>query len=41
MGPKFLTMVINDLVLVRVAVDGIGASGSMEEVREEISYRYL
>jgi len=34
--PELLTMVVNDLVLMRVAVDGISTSGSGKEVGEEI-----
>jgi len=36
-NPEFLTTVVNDLILVRVAVDGEGASGGSEEIGEEIS----
>jgi len=39
--PELLTMVINDLVLVRVMFDGVSAGRSVEEVGEEVSYRYL
>jgi len=39
--PELLTMVVNDLVLVRVAVDGVGAGGGVEEIGEKVSYRYL
>jgi len=39
--PKFLTAVIDDSVLMRVSVDSIGTSGGVEEVGEEVSYRYL
>jgi len=35
-NPEFLTTVINNLILVRVAVDGEGASGGSEEIGEEI-----
>ena len=34
--PKLLTAVINDCVLVRVAVDGEGAGGGGEEVGEDV-----
>ena len=40
-NPKLLTTVIDDLVLVRVMVDGKGADGGVEEIGEEVSYRYL
>jgi len=40
-NPKLLTAVVDNLVLVRVTVDGIGAGRSVEEVREEVGYRYL
>jgi len=36
-NPEFLTVVVNDLILVRVAVDGEGASRGSEEVGEEVS----
>jgi len=36
-NPEFLTAVINNLVLVRMVVDGEGASGGSEEIGEEIS----
>jgi len=36
-NPEFLTVVINDLILVRVAVDGEGASGGSEEVGKKVS----
>ena len=39
--PKLLTTVVNDLVLVRVTVDGISAGGGGKEVRKKIDYRYL
>jgi len=35
-NPKFLTAVVNNLILVRVAVNGEGASGGSEEIGEEI-----
>ena len=34
--PKFLTAVVNDCILVRVAVDGEGAGGGGEEVGEDV-----
>jgi len=39
--PKFLAAVIDDSVLVGVAVDGEGASRSGEEVGEEVGYKRL
>jgi len=39
--PKLFSAVINDLVLVRVAVNGKGIGRSVEKVRKKISYRYL
>jgi len=39
--PKFLTMVVDNLVLVRMMVDSVGTSRGVEEVGEEIGYRYL
>jgi len=39
--PKLLTMIIDDSVLVRVAVDGKGAGGGVEEIGKKVSYRYL
>jgi len=35
-NPEFLTVVINNLILVWVAVDSKGASGGSEEIGEEI-----
>ena len=35
--PKLLTTVVNDCVLVRVAVDGEGAGGGGKEVGEDVS----
>jgi len=34
--PKLLTAVVNDLVLVRVAVNSVSAGGGDEEVRKKI-----
>ena len=39
--PKLLSAVVDDLVLVQVTVDSEGTGGGMEEIREEICYRYL
>jgi len=39
--PKFLTAVIDNSVLMGVMVDGEGEGGSMEEIGEKVSYRYL
>jgi len=39
--PKLFSTVVDDCVLVRVAVDGVGAGGSVEEIGEKVSYRYL
>jgi len=39
--PKLLSAVIDDLVLVQVMVNGEGTGRGVEEVREEIGYRYL
>ena len=39
--PKLLTMVVDNLVLVWVSVDGKGAGRGMEKIGEEVSYRYL
>ena len=39
--PELLTAVVDDLVLVRVTIDGVGAGGSVEEIGKEVSYRYL
>ena len=36
-NPKFLAMIVNDGVLVRVAVDGEGASGGGEEIGKDVS----
>ena len=34
--PKLFTAVVNNLVLVRVAINGVGADGGSEEVRKEV-----
>ena len=39
--PKFLTVVIDNGVLMGVAVNGEGAGRGVEKVGEEVSYRYL
>ena len=39
--PKLLTAVVNDLVLVGVSVDSVGTGWGVEEIGEEVSYRYL
>jgi len=39
--PKFLTAVVDNSVLVGVSVDGVGTGRGVEEIGEEIGYRYL
>ena len=39
--PKLLTLVIDNLVLMRVTIDGISTGRGREEVRKEVNYRYL
>ena len=39
--PELLTAVVDDLVLVRVTVDGVSAGGGVEEIGEEVRYWYL
>jgi len=39
--PKFLTAVVDNSVLVGVSVDGVGTGRCVEEIGEEIGYRYL
>ena len=39
--PELLTMVVNDLVLMGMLVNGKGTGGGVEEVQEEVSYRLL
>ena len=39
--PELLTTVVDNGVLMGVTVDGEGASGSVEEIGEEVFYRYL
>jgi len=36
-NPEFLTTVVNNLILVRVVVDGEGASGGSKEVGKKVS----
>jgi len=36
-NPEFLTAVVNDLILVRVAVDGEGASRGSKEIWKKVS----
>jgi len=39
--PELLSAVVDDLVLVRVSVDGKGTGGGMEEIGKKVGYRYL
>jgi len=39
--PKLLAAVVDNLVLVRVTVDGVGAGWGMEEIEEEVGNWYL
>ena len=39
--PKLLTMVVNNLILMGVSVDSVGASGSVEKIRKKVGYWYL
>jgi len=34
-------LIVDDLILMGVAVDGVGAGGSVEEIGEKVSYRYF
>jgi len=34
-------VIVDDLILIGVSVDSEGAGGGVEEVWEEVSYRYL
>jgi len=40
-NPKFFSTVIDDCILVQVAVDNVSTGGGMEEVGEEVFYRYF
>jgi len=40
-NPKLFSVVVDDCVLVRVAVDDVSISRGMEEVGEEVLYRYF
>jgi len=40
-NPKFFSVVVNDCVLVRVMVDDVSTSGGVEEIGEEVFYRYF
>ena len=39
--PELFSAVVDNCVLVRVTVDNVSASGGMEEVGEEVFYRYF
>ena len=39
--PELLTTVVDNGVLMGVAVDGVGTSGGVKEVGEEVGYWYL
>jgi len=39
--PELFSAVVDDCILVRVMVDNVSASGGMEEVGEEVFYRYF
>jgi len=39
--PELFSAIINDCVLMRVSVNGEGASGGVEKVREKVGYWYL
>jgi len=39
--PMFFSTVVNDCVLMGVSVNSEGTGGGVEEVREEVFYRYL
>jgi len=40
-NPKLFSIVVDNCVLVQVAVDNVSTSGGMEEVGEEVLYRYF
>ena len=40
-NPKFFSVVVNDCVLVWVMVDDVSTSGGVEEIGEEVFYRYF
>ena len=40
-NPEFLAAVVDNSVLMGMAVDGKGAGGSVEEVGKKVNYRYL
>jgi len=39
--PELFSAIVNDYILVRVAIDNEGTGGGSEEIGEEVSYRYL
>jgi len=39
--PKFLAVVVDNGVLMGVAVDGVGTGGGVEEIGEEVGYWYF
>jgi len=40
-NPKFLTMVVDNLILMGVTINSEGTGRGVEEIGEEDSYRYL
>ena len=40
-NPELFTLIVDNLILMGVAVDGVGAGGSMEEIGKKVRYRYL
>jgi len=40
-NPKLFSVVVDNGILVRVAVDDVSTSGGIEEVGEEVLYRYF
>jgi len=39
--PELFSVIVDDCVLMRVSVNGEGAGGGVEKVREKVGYRYL
>ena len=39
--PELFSAIVDDCILVQVAIDNEGTGGGSEEIGEEVNYRYL